>query len=85
MNEGLGISEVYGTGTTFTAAMVGRYIKTPDRIWYKISAFVAAARVTIDRPYLGGEIAGASYTIGQVSLIPEDFQILPVYEAVMNY
>jgi hypothetical protein len=76
---------VTGAGTTFTADMVGRYIKTTDRIWYKISAFTSTTVLTIDRPYLGSAITGASYTIGQVSLIPEDFQILPVYEAVMNY
>jgi hypothetical protein len=83
--DALGMTEVYGGGTTFTADMVGRYIKTTDRIWYKISAFVTETHLTIDRTYLGSDISNATYTIGQVSLIPEDFQILPVYEATMNY
>ncbi len=78
-------STITGAGTTFTADMVGRYIKTTDRIWYKISAFTSTTVLTIDRPYLGSAITGSSYTIAQVSLLPEDFQILPVYEAVMNY
>jgi len=76
---------VVGAGTTFTADMVGRYIKTTDRIWYKISAFTDTTHITIDRNYGGQTITSATYTIGQVSLLPEDFQILPVYEAVMNY
>jgi len=76
---------VTGAGTTFTADMVGRYLKTTDRIWYKILSYTDADTITLDRNYIGSTITGASYTIGQVSLIPEDFQILPVYEAVMNY
>lgn len=76
---------VVGSGTTFVADMVGRYLKTTDRIWYKISAFTDTTHLTLDRTYIGSTITGASYTIGQVSILPEDFQMLPVYEAVMNY
>ena len=80
-----GSTTVTGAGTTFTADMVGRYIKTTDRQWYKISGFTSTTVLTIDRPYLGSAITGATYNISQVSQIPEDFQVLPVYEAVMNY
>ena len=76
---------VTGSGTTFTADMVGRYLVTTDRVWYRISAFTSATAITLDRNYIGSTITGATYTIGQISLVPEDFQILPVYEAVMNY
>lgn len=76
---------VTGAGTTFTADMVGRYIKISDRIWYKISAFTDTTHITIDRNYEGSTVTGATYTIAQVPILPEDFQILPVYEAVMNY
>jgi len=78
-------TSVVGSGTTFTADMVGRYLKTTDRIWYKISGFIDTTHLTIDRNYIGSTITGASYVIGQVPVLPEDFQMLPVYEAVMNY
>jgi hypothetical protein len=65
---------VVGTGTTFTSAMVGRQILLED-FWYTISAFTDTTHITIDRPYMGTNLSGASYmiatTVGTVNL--EDF------------
>ena len=78
-----------GSGTTWTSAMVGRYIQITetqggDGYWYKIGAFVSTTALTLDRPYEGTSIAAAmaTYTIGQVSPIPEDYQALPIFEAL---
>ena len=87
-----GGTALVGSGTTWTAGMVGRYIQIPeaqsgDGYWYKISAFVSTTALTLDRPYEGASIsaATATYTIGQCSLLPEDYQILPVFEALEIY
>jgi len=80
-----GSTTVTGAGTTFTADMVGRWIKSTDRQWYKIATFTSTTVLVLDRAYEGTTVAGATYLIGQIPLLPEDFQILAVYEAVMNY
>lgn len=86
---------IVGSGTTWTASMVGRYIRITetdaalggDGVWYKISAYTSATAISIEKPYNGTAIAAgsAAYTIGQVSVLPEEFQGLPVYDAVTTY
>lgn len=73
-----GAKAVTGSGTTWTSAMVGRYIKMPDGIWYKIAAFGTTTTITLDKAYQGSTIAAgsASYIIGEVSPIPEAYQDL---------
>lgn len=79
---------VTGTGTTFTAAMVGRYIKvggTGDRYWYRISGFTNATTIAIEVPYAGLTVTGQAFTIGQMSPLPENHDKAPVYYAVSEY
>ena len=86
---------VTGSGTSWTAGMVGSYIRITadnaankgDGFWYQISAVGSTTSLTISRPYQGTAITAgsAAYTIGQVSLIPEAFDILPVYKACQQY
>jgi len=64
---------VTGSGTTFTAAMVGKPFKAAGHTsWYLVSAFTSATSITITDdvadpstiPYTGGTIGGgAAYTI----------------------
>jgi hypothetical protein len=69
---------VTGTGTTFTAAMVGRGFKAAGHTkWYRVKAYTSATQITIeddyddiDSAYTGGAIsAGASYVIEAVTPI----------------
>jgi len=76
---------VVGTGTTFTAAMVGRYLKTSDNFWYEITAFTNGTTITIGTPYLGATITAGTYIIGDMSILPDGFENLPVYDAVAEY
>lgn len=90
-----GTTTVTGSGTTWTAAMVGRYIKitatdtaaaTGDNQWYEITAVGSATSLTIGRAYAGTTISSnTAYTIGEVSLLPEPYQMAPVYEALAIY
>lgn len=90
-----GSASIVGSGTTWAAGMVGSYIRITsgnaanlgDGLWYKIASVGSATTLTLTAVYTGVSIAAgsAAYTIGNVSLIPEKFQIGPVYYAVAEY
>lgn len=70
-----GDATITGSGTTFTAAMAGRAIKLPDGYWYDIASYTSATSLEIAMNYEGSTSAGESYTIAEVPLIPEAFQL----------
>lgn len=76
---------VTGTGTTFTAAMVGRSIQLPDGLWYDITARTSDTQITVASPYLGSTESGASYIIGEIPIIPEAHQDTIWSYAVAKY
>lgn len=90
-----GATTVTGSGTTWTAQMVGRYIQiaysntanTGDGIWYEISAVASATSLTLTRAYGSTSIAagGAAYIIGQMPLLPEAFHDTPWKGAAAQY
>jgi hypothetical protein len=90
-----GATAVIGSGTTWTADMIGRYIQITettaanggDGFWYEIGTFTDATHIGLLKPYEGTSIAAgaAVYTIGQVSVIPEAYQMAIIYRAVALY
>jgi len=90
-----GGTAVVGSGTTWTADMVGRYIQITnttaanggDGFWYKIGSYTSATSIGLEKPYEGTSISGgtASYIIGQCSPIPEAYDIGIVYRATALY
>jgi len=90
-----GATAVVGSGTTWTADMVGRYIRIAetsaanggDNEWYEIGSYTSATSIGLLKPYQGTSIVAgtATYTIGQMSPIPESYDILPVYRAAALY
>ena len=91
-----GSAVVVGTATSWTAAMDGRYLQISksntvaangDGDWYEISSVEDTTHLTITRIYQGDTIASgsASYAIGEVSVLPDGFQELPVYRATEIY
>lgn len=86
---------VTGSGTTWSAAMVGRWIQitgtdaanTGDGMWYEIATVPSSTTLTLTRAYAGTAISAgtATYTIGEVSLIPEPHDQIPVFEALSIY
>lgn len=85
---------VTGSGTTWTSAMVGRWIQiTPtdsattsgDGFWYQISSVTSATALILTKPYTGATVSGGAYTLGQVSFLPDPYQDMPVYWAVHIY
>jgi hypothetical protein len=90
-----GATAVVGSSTVWNASMIGKFIKIVeggttnlgDAEWYEISAVGSNTTLTLTLPYLGTTIAAgsATYLIGEISFMPEEYHILPIYEAVHNY
>lgn len=82
-------STITGSGTTFTPAMVGRWIRVTapsgDGNWYQIGSYSSATSISLVNQYQGLTVSGASYTIGEMPLLPEDYHDLPVYKALQIY
>ena len=90
-----GSTTITGTGTTFTQSMVGRWLQITesdtankgDGYWYKILSYTSATVITLEKPYQGTAITAgsAAFTIAQCSLMPEQYQDLPIYGALRTY
>lgn len=91
----LGSASIVGSGTSWTAGMVGSCLRIisgnaanlGDGLWYKIASVESATALTLTAVYKGVSIVAGSagYTIGDCSLIPEKYQMGPVYYAVAEY
>lgn len=87
-----GTKVITGSGTVWTSQMVGRFIKinlantvnTGDGMWYEIAQVTSATSLTLVANYEGPTISGGSiiYTIGQVSPIPEAYELAPIYRTL---
>ena len=89
---------ITGSGTGFVAnylpsagsvLTLNLWIKiTPpsgDGNWYQISSLDSATQLTLVNTYKGGTTSGASFIIGQMPLLLEDFHDLLVYRPLMIY
>lgn len=56
-----------------------------DGNWYQVSSIQSATVLTLVSTYQGGAISGASYVIGQMPVLLEDFHNLLVYRPLMTY
>jgi len=84
-----GSATVTGSGTTFTAAMVGRYFTITtaggDGQWYKIASRTSNTVITLENYYDGISGSSLNYKIAEAFALPEEMQILPVYYALQHY
>lgn len=84
---------VTGSGTTFTNEMAGRWLRvttttsdpTGSGEWYQIATVESATSLTLRNNYTAETVSGASYVIGEVPLLPEDYQDLPLHRALFIY
>lgn len=86
---------ITGSGTSWTSQMAGRWLRitdtstanTGDGEWYEILSVTSSTVLELRSPYLGTAISAgsAAYTIGQSSIIPEDFQMISVHYALNQY
>lgn len=79
-----GSAAVVGSGTTFSASMVGRYLNvtdgSADGMWYKVASFTNATNITLENVYGGTSGSNKSYVIGELPDIPEEF-----HESLVDY
>lgn len=93
-----GSSAITGSGTGFVANYLptagnvfalNLWLKiTPpsgDGNWYQINSLDTATGLTLVNKYQGGNTSGASFIIGQMPLLLEDYHDLIVYRALMIY
>lgn len=76
---------VIGTGVVWTAQMVGRTMiiedgGDQDGIGYKVAGFTDSTHLSIENYYAGLSAASASYRIGEVPDIPDEF-----HESLIDY
>jgi len=92
---------VTGSGTSWTVTtnkqLESRWIQfaptsssttSGDNLWYQIASVDSATGLTLYQPYQGTTITNtpaASYTIGQMPLLQEDFQDMILYKPLMHY
>lgn len=83
-----GSTTITHSATGFTAKMVGQYFQVNDGTdgnWYRISAYIDASNLTLENYYQGISEGGATFRIGQVMNMPEEFQEAPVDYAIHRY
>jgi hypothetical protein len=90
-----GGTAIVGSGTTWTADMVGRYIQITnttaanggDGFWYQIGSYTDATHIGLTKPYEGTSISAgsATYTIGQCSVVPEAYDVGICYRSAALY
>lgn len=85
---------VTGSGTSWTNNMAGRWLNIPetasnttsgDNKWYQILSVQSSTSLTLYNDYQGRNVSTAVYTIGQVPILPEDYQDLALWRALMIY
>jgi hypothetical protein len=85
---------VVASGATFKQWMAGQWIRIPysstdsadgDNQWYQIATVTDGQNLVLMNPYTGATVTGANFTIGQASILPEDYQDLPLYRMAQIY
>lgn len=76
---------IVGSGTTFTAQMVGRVLMVEDGgdqdgIGHKVSAFTDTTHISVENKYGGLDGSGKSYRIGEVPDLPDEY-----HESLVDY
>lgn len=81
-------------GTPFKAWMAGNWIRVPhsstdaangDNQWYQIDSVTSSTILVLKNAYTGATVTGAAFTVGEVPILPEDYQDLPLYRMGVIY
>lgn len=92
-----GSNSITGSGTSWTSfpnnvdlSYINLYFKIDppdgDGLWYPVQRFTSATALTLNLPVVAvNELTSATYVIGQMPLLHEDFHDLLVYSSLMIY
>lgn len=76
------------SGSVFLNWMANQWIRIPyttnnsttgDNQWYQIASITNGTTAVLKNNYTGASVSGSPFTIGQISILPEDYQDLPLY------
>lgn len=79
---------VTGTTTVWTAAHIGMYFQTTDGTdgnWYQIIDVPAATTLTLATPYAGTSGSGKTYNMGQMLILPGEYDDVPIDYALYRF
>lgn len=77
---------VAGSGTTFTSAMVNRFIKpTNGKYWYEIRTFTSTIAIALVNYFQETGVTGVGFTIAELMRLPAEFHYTPMWAAVRDY
>lgn len=87
---------ITGAGTSFASWMgqsgwlrvdhtTGITTANGDYRWYQIGSVTSATVLNLSNSYLGATVAAGTFTIGDVPILPEDYQDMPLYRALYIY
>lgn len=85
---------VTASGSVFKSWMAGNWIQLSpsstdasngDNKWYQIASITSGTSLELDNPYTGSTVTGASFTIGEMPILAEDYQDLALYRALWIY
>ena len=85
---------VTGSGTTFSNSMIGQWLKVAfsstnaangDNQWYQIASVTSATVLVLKNVYSGATVTGGTFIIGEVPILPEDYQDLPLFRMAYIY
>lgn len=85
---------VTGSGTSWTSNMTNRWLNIPltasnttsgDDEWYQIASVTNGTTLVLNNPYTGQTVTGGTHIVGEVPILPEDYQDLPLYRALYIY
>ena len=92
VNSSNGGSIIVGNGTSWSTSQNGFYLNISvgsggDNFWYWIDTVYDTTHLSLRTPYEGPAISSgtSTYTIGQASLLPEAYQLYPVYRSAQMY
>lgn len=90
-----GSTVITGTGTSFVNWMSQQgWLRIPhsstnisngDNQWYEISSVSGTTTLILKNAYGGSTVTNGSVTIGEVPILPEDYQDLPLYRMGVIY
>lgn len=79
---------VTASGATFKSWMAGQWIRIPhsttdsangDNQWYQIDTITSTTVLVLKNKYTGATVTAAAFTVGEVPILPEDYQDLPLW------
>lgn len=85
---------VTAAGAAFKNWMAGQWIRIPfsttdskngDNQWYQIDSVTSSTVLVLKNRYTGATVTAADFTVGQVPILPEDYQDLPLYRMAIIY